>query len=338
MSGYSAGLTMIDGGTIKGCAKELQISVNRVTPPVKEEVPLAYRSPTLQPPTNKYIEKPEIKEKRSFFRIAGFLIIFILLIGLAISYFSTSQFEQSPKLALHDNETALESSSIENEKKQTATIADSESDTTDIRANIKDSQEIKEANNIEKVVVDSKQLEKESTEIKKDTLPQDKAPDDQLSEKVLTEDKHSTIDEKESAVLQAANQSAKNQREQLPLALSLKKILIYFDRDSTEIDSQNLETLDELAFYLSLNSDTSIIVEGYTDSYGDDLYNGHLSQLRANTVKSYLVARGVANSQIKAIGLGPKNPIGDNDNREGRSKNRRVEIKFEIAAKNDAGN
>jgi outer membrane protein OmpA-like peptidoglycan-associated protein len=154
----------------------------------------------------------------------------------------------------------------------------------------------------------------------------------------LTEDKHSTINEKESALLQAANQSAKNQRQQLPLALSLKKILIYFDQDSTEIDSQNLETIDELAFYLSLNSDTSIIVEGYTDSYGDDLYNVHLSQLRANTVKSYLVARGVANSQIKAIGLGPKNPIGDNDNREGRSKNRRVEIKFEIAAKNDAGN
>jgi general secretion pathway protein A len=340
MSGYSAGLTMIDGGIIKGCAKELQISVNRVTPPVKEETPVAYHTPILQPQTYyEYIEKQKIQQgKGSFLSIAGFIIIFILLIGLVISYFSTSQFEQSPKLAKHDNETALESSSIENEKKQTATIADSESDTTDIPANIKDSQEIKEANNIEKVVVGSKKLEKESTETKTDTLPQDKAPDDQLSEKVLTEDKHSTIDEKESAVLQAANQSAKNQREQLPLALSLKKILIYFDRNSTEIDSQNLETLDELAFYLSQNSDTSILFEGYTDSYGDDLYNGHLSQLRANMVKSYLVARGVANSQIKAIGLGSKNPRGDNNNREGRSKNRRVEVKFEIAAKNYAGN
>jgi len=339
MSGYSAGLTMIDGGIIKGCAKELQISVNSVTPPVKEETPVAYHTPTLQPQTYEYIEKPKIQQGNgSFLRIAGFIIIFILLIGLAISYFSTSQFEQSPKLATHDNETALEPSSIENEKKQTATITDSEGDTTDIPLNIKDSQEIKETNNIEKVVVGSKKLDNELTEIKTDTISHDKAPNDQLSEKELTEDKHSTINEKESALLQAANQSAKNQRQQLPLALSLKKILIYFDRDSTEIDSQNLETIDELAFYLSLNSDTSIIVEGYTDSYGDDLYNVHLSQLRSNTVKSYLVARGVANSQIKAIGLGPKNPIGDNDNREGRSKNRRVEIKFEIAAKNDAGN
>jgi len=338
MSGYSAGLTMIDGGIIKSCAKELQISVNRVTPPVKEEIPVANRSPSLQPPTNAYVEQPKIQGKGSFLRIAGFIIIFLLLIGLSISYFSTSQFDKSLKLATHDNETALETSSIENEKKQPATTADSEGDTEDIPVNFKDSQEIKVAKNIEKVVVDPKQLDKDSTEIKTETISQDKAPNDQLSEKELTEDKRSTIDEKKSAILQATNQSAKNQGEQPPLALSVKKILIYFDRDSTEIDSQHLETLDELAFYLSLNSDTSIIVEGYTDSFGDDLYNDHLSQLRANTVKSYLVAQGVANSQVKAVGLGPKNPIGDNDNREGRSKNRRVEIKFEIAAKNDAGN
>ena len=338
MSGYSAGLTMIDGGIIKSCAKELQITVDRVTPPVKEEIPVAYRPPTPNPPADEYIEKPEIQEKGSFFKIAGFIIIFILLIGLAISFFSTSQFEQSPNLARHDNETALESSSIENEKKQTAAIAGSEGGTTDIPVNIQDSEEIKEANNTEKVVVDSKQLDKDIKETNTDTISQDEAPNDQLSEKELTEDKHSTTDEKESAVIQAANQSPKNQGEQLPLLLSVKKILIYFDRDSTEIDSQQLETLVDIAFFLSRNSDTSIIAEGYTDSYGNHLYNVRLSQLRANTVKSYLVGRGAANSQIRAIGLGPKNPIGDNENREGRIKNRRVEIRFEIATNNDAVN
>ena len=338
MSGYSAGITMIDGGIIKGCAKELQITVDRVTTPAKEEIPVPYRPPTPNPPADEYIEKPEIQEKGSFFKIAGFIIIFILLIGLAISFFSTSQFEQSPNLARHDNETALESSSIENEKKQTAAIADSGGDTPDIQATMQDSEEIKEANNTEKVVVDSKQLDKDIKETNTDTISQDEAPNDQLSEKELTEDKHSTTDEKESAVIQAANQSPKNQGEQLPLLLSVKKILIYFDRDSTGIDSQQLETLAEIAFYLSRNSDTSIIVEGYTDSYGNHLYNDRLSQLRANTVKSYLVGRGAANSQIRAIGLGPKNPIGDNENREGRIKNRRVEIRFEIATNNDAVN
>ncbi len=338
MSGYSAGLTMIDGGIIKSCAKELQITVDRVAPPVKEEIPVAYRPPTPKPPADEDIEKPEIQEKGSFLRIAGFIIIFILLIGFAISFFSTSQFEQSPNLDRHDNETALEPSSTENEKKQPTAIADSEGGTTDIPATMQDSEEIKEANNTEKVVVDSKQLDKDLKEIKTDTISQDEAPNDQLSEKELTEDKHSTIDEKESAVLQAANQSGKNQGEQLPLVLSVKKILIYFDRDSTEIDSQHLETLADIAFYLSRNSDTSIIVEGYTDSYGDYSYNEHLSLLRANTVKSYLVGRGVANSQIRAIGLGPKNPIGDNENREGRSKNRRVEIKFRLSTKGDVKN
>ena len=338
MSGYSAGLTMIDGGMIKDCVKELQIPVDTVSPSVKEEMPVAYRTSTLQPPTDEYIEKSEIQEKGSFLRIAGFIIIFILFVGLTISFFSTSQFEQSPNLARHNNETSLEPSSIESEKKQTAAIADSGGDTTDRQATMQGSEEIKEANNTEKVVVDSKQLDKDLKETKTHTISQDEASNDQLLEKELTEDKHSTTDEKKSAVLQAANQSPKNQGEQLPLVLSVKKILIYFDRDSTEIDSQQLETLVEIAFYLSRNADTSIIVEGYTDSYGNNFYNQKLSKLRANIVKSYLVGRGVANSQIRAIGLGPKNPIGDNENREGRSKNRRVEIKFEIAPKNNEVN
>ena len=338
MSGYSAGLTMIDGGIIKGCAKELQITVDRVAPSVKEEISGAYRPPTLQPPIDEDIEKPEIQEKGSFVRIVGFIAIFITFIAVILSFLSPSQLEQSSKLARHDNETAIEPISIDNEKKQTATIADSEGGTTDIPVNIQDSQEIKVVNNIEKVVVDSKQLDKDLKEIKADTISQDEPPNDQLSKKELTEGKYSTRDEKESAGLQAANQSAQNQGEQLPLLLSVHKILIYFDQDSTEIDSQHLETLAEIAFYLSRNSDTSIIVEGYTDSYGSNFYNQNLSQLRANTVKSYLVGRGIANSQIRAIGLGSKNPIGDNENQEGRSKNRRVEIKFEKATKNDAVN
>ncbi|MDX2441016.1 MAG: OmpA family protein [Desulfobacterales bacterium] len=338
MSGYSAGLTMIDGGIIKGCAKELQITVDRVAPSVKEEISGAYRPPTLQPPIDEDIEKPEIQEKGSFVRIVGFIAIFITFIAVILSFLSPSQLEQSSKLARHDNETAIEPISIDNEKKQTATIADSEGGTTDIPVNIQDSQEIKVVNNTEKVVVDSKQLDKDLKEIKADTISQDEPPNDQLSKKELTEGKYSTRDEKESAGLQAANQSAQNQGEQLPLLLSVHKILIYFDQDSTEIDSQHLETLAEIAFYLSRNSDTSIIVEGYTDSYGSNFYNQNLSQLRANTVKSYLVGRGIANSQIKAIGLGSKNPIGDNENQEGRSKNRRVEIKFEKATKNDAVN
>jgi outer membrane protein OmpA-like peptidoglycan-associated protein len=122
------------------------------------------------------------------------------------------------------------------------------------------------------------------------------------------------------------------------MAFLTKNILIYFDRNSTKIDIQQLETLGDIAFYLSRNANISIIVEGYTDSHGNYVYNLNLSQLRANTVKSYLVGHGVANSQISAIGLGPQNPIGDNANREGRSKNRRVEIKFKLETKGDVVN
>jgi len=332
MSGYSAGLTMIDGGMIKDCAKELQIPVDTVAPTVKEEIPVAYRPPAPDPTT---LEKPEIQEKGSFFRIAGFIIIFILLIGVTISFFSTSQLEQSPQMARHDNETALEQSSIENENKQKAAMADSGGGTTDIPVNIQDSGEIKEANNTEKVVVTQKQSDKDLKEIKTNTVSQDKASNDQLPENELTGEKQSKEDDVEAAVGQEANQSTKPAREQLQLTLEEKKFLIYYGQDSTEIAVQYYETLAKIAEQLSQDSDSEIIVEGYTDSFGNYVYNQRLSQLRANMVKSYFAGQGVVSSRIRAMGLGPENPIGDNETREGRSKNRRVEIKFRLSTEGD---
>lgn len=90
--------------------------------------------------------------------------------------------------------------------------------------------------------------------------------------------------------------------------------------------------------YLSRYPNLIAIVEGYTDSYGNYYYNLKLSQLRANTIKSYFVGQGIAKSRIKVIGLGNENPIGDNENQEGRRKNRRVEIRFELANKSNVIN
>jgi outer membrane protein OmpA-like peptidoglycan-associated protein len=78
------------------------------------------------------------------------------------------------------------------------------------------------------------------------------------------------------------------------------------------------------------NTDSETIIRGYTDSQGDYNLNKKLSRYRADIVKSYLVTKGIANSRIKAIGLGSQNPIADNITREGRSKNRRVEINVKM--------
>jgi outer membrane protein OmpA-like peptidoglycan-associated protein len=75
--------------------------------------------------------------------------------------------------------------------------------------------------------------------------------------------------------------------------------------------------------------DSKMVVEGHTDSQGGDAYNQDLSQRRAQTVRDYLVSRGVAADRATAQGFGPSRSIADNKSAEGRANNRRVEIVVE---------
>lgn len=72
--------------------------------------------------------------------------------------------------------------------------------------------------------------------------------------------------------------------------------------------------------------DSKMVVEGHTDSQGGDAYNQDLSQRRAQTVRDYLVTRGVASDRVTAQGFGSSRSIADNKSSEGRANNRRVEI------------
>ena len=75
-----------------------------------------------------------------------------------------------------------------------------------------------------------------------------------------------------------------------------------------------------------------IVVEGYTDSNGNDDSNLRLSQSRAESVRSYLISKGVKAERIQAVGKGEASPIAPNDTAEGRANNRRVEIVVEKRA------
>lgn len=86
-------------------------------------------------------------------------------------------------------------------------------------------------------------------------------------------------------------------------------------------------SLDKVADVLQQQSeDKRIVVEGHTDSVGKDEDNMKLSQARAESVRSYLVSRGVKADKISAVGKGETVPIADNKTPEGRANNRRVEI------------
>ncbi len=65
---------------------------------------------------------------------------------------------------------------------------------------------------------------------------------------------------------------------------------------------------------------------GHTDSIGTDAYNQKLSVRRAEAVKAYLVSKGIEKNRVYTEGKGKKQPIASNATKEGRAKNRRVEI------------
>ena len=70
------------------------------------------------------------------------------------------------------------------------------------------------------------------------------------------------------------------------------------------------------------------MVSGHTDSTGSAAYNLELSKSRAQSVASYLEGQGVKASRFEVLGMGSSNPIASNSSAEGRSQNRRVEIKI----------
>ena len=406
MSGYSAGVNMIDGSIIKECARELRIADDPVVLPIKEEVQTPYTPPVYQPAPVEYHETPEEPQRVSFIRIAGFLLIGIFFIGFVFSLFRTSEPEQSPELAKLDTKTAIEKSVAEAVTEQSAKIANSADDTEDVPESSPPSENIDADDNTKNLDLDPQQPDQDATIIATEKMAQNEALKDEASAKVIIENEQADvdeetpaedeasaeeiieneqtqvdeetpaeqaatgtttpestveeveekkitavapgiasnnqlpdieptedeslepeIDEEESLTAALTDQEAVPQKEPLSLVLPDNKLLIYFGRDSTEIDSEYLEVLSKVAEYLARASELKIIVEGYTDSYGNLYYNENLSQLRANMVKSYFIGQGVDNSRINAIGLGPENPIGDNQTREGRKKNRRVEVR-----------
>ena len=87
------------------------------------------------------------------------------------------------------------------------------------------------------------------------------------------------------------------------------------------------QKLDQVAKALGdLDDKQTVLVEGHTDSKGPDDANMALSQARAESVRAYLVSRGVKPARISAVGRGEAQPVATNDTPEGRANNRRVEI------------
>lgn len=99
-----------------------------------------------------------------------------------------------------------------------------------------------------------------------------------------------------------------------------------FDTNSAKLKPAADKKLAEVVDFSAKYKDAGLAVTGHTDSRGSEKLNQKLSLSRAESVKAYLVKKGVAASRITTAGAASANPVGDNKTKAGRAQNRRVEI------------
>jgi len=117
----------------------------------------------------------------------------------------------------------------------------------------------------------------------------------------------------QQAVVEKVNKAAKN---------------IYFATGSAKLLPKSFASLNEVVKVLQDNPTYKIDIDGYTDNTGTAEKNQVLSESRANSVKDYLVKKGIDEGKIAATGHGQDDPVADNKTASGRAKNRRVEMKL----------
>jgi OOP family OmpA-OmpF porin len=107
---------------------------------------------------------------------------------------------------------------------------------------------------------------------------------------------------------------------------------LQFDINKADMQLQNQEKLDVAGTFLKKYPQNTAVIEGYTDDVGTEEANMRLSQRRADSVARYLVDKfKLSPGQLKAVGYGEGNPVGDNRTEVGKRQNRRIEAVIECA-------
>ncbi len=143
--------------------------------------------------------------------------------------------------------------------------------------------------------------------------------------------KDTSAEQKQSIVNEMTNTISSNSGMTLRetadgIILSLGSIL--FDFNKYTLKNEFLKKLATVTDVLKKYPDIDLSVSGFSDNIGDENYNLGLSEHRAKSVADFLIKNGIDPSRLSYAGYGSKNPVSDNNTEEGRSRNRRVEIKI----------
>ena len=111
-----------------------------------------------------------------------------------------------------------------------------------------------------------------------------------------------------------------------PKTFTLNNVL--FDTGKATLTKESYQELNNLAEYMTRKKTTVIEIAGHTDNVGTPASNLQLSEKRANTVRDYLLKKGIAPERVTAKGYGDTQPIAGNDTPEGKRKNRRTEVRI----------
>lgn len=103
---------------------------------------------------------------------------------------------------------------------------------------------------------------------------------------------------------------------------------VHFDTDKATLRQSSYAELNELLEYLQHHSDIKVEIAGHTDNTGTTAHNLKLSQERANTIRNFLIKKGISPQRVAAKGYGANEPIADNESETGRQLNRRTEVRI----------
>lgn len=117
-------------------------------------------------------------------------------------------------------------------------------------------------------------------------------------------------------------------RSEMAKGLAIRLDKLYFEADSSRIESESFEFLNEVYDFLDDNKDVVIEIGGHTNGLPPDDYCDRLSTARAKAVADYLASKGIPRKRLQYKGYGKRQPVASNKTQYGRRKNQRVEIKI----------